>query len=212
MVDIGDDHDQSENNIKNDHERYQLFRDVPDLLDPPDDYHAHQHGDKCADQVIIVGRGLIRRGGAGIEPLVEGIGQRSGHRVGLGHVTGADQAGDHPAGGEYRAEKPPQGFILQTVFHIIHRPPGHGAVGSDLPVVDAQEALGIFGGHSEQAGNPHPHRRARAANGDCSRNPGDISIADRGRQGGHQGGKGGNITLAFFGTGFFGEDQLQGAG
>ena len=54
----------------------------------------------------------------------------------------------------------------------------------DAAELHREQALGVFGRHAEQGGNPHPEHGARAAGDDCGRHADDVAGADgRGKRG-----------------------------
>ena len=65
-----------------------------------------------------------------------------------------------------------------------------------LTIAHRQYRFGKLGGHSHQAGNPHPKQRAGATSAHCQRYTADITHANGGRQRGHQGIEWADIPLA----------------
>ncbi|MDZ7599654.1 MAG: hypothetical protein U5J82_15550 [Desulfobacterales bacterium] len=113
-----------------------------------------------------------------LEGGVDGV----GHRVGLDHV--ADPEGRH--GGEKGKDKP-QPLPAQPLRDVVHGAAAHVAFFVLDPVLHGQNRFPIFGGHADQAGDPHPEQGSRSTGGNGRCYAGNVAGPDGGRQGGHQG-------------------------
>ena len=105
-------------------------------------------------------------------------------RVRLGHVADAE-GGEGGEGGKENSR--PAG--VQAAFQNKHRTSGHFPAVILDAILHGEQGLGIFGGDPKDPGQPHPKDSTRPADQDGSGHPVDISGADRGRQGGHEGAK-----------------------
>ena len=89
----------------------------------------------------------------------------------------------------------PLPVLAKTILDIVHGAADPVAVGVLLTELDAQQHLGVLGGHAQQGGNPQPEDGARAAQGDGGSDAGDVAGAHGGGQGGGQGLEGRNLAL-----------------
>ena len=112
-------------------------------------------------------------------PLVEGQGDGVGLDHGEDKPVGEDQHGGEddthtstepggPAAGAPQA---------QTALHVVGRAPAENAVGGPNLEDLGERRLGEVGRYAEQSDNPHPEQSPRAPEGDCERDPGDITGA-----------------------------------
>jgi hypothetical protein len=74
----------------------------------------------------------------------------------------------------------------QALGQVVHRATGDGAVLVHLAVLHAEGDLDELGGHAEQAAHDHPEGGARAADGDCDGDTGDVAESDGAGDGGGQ--------------------------
>ena len=102
--------------------------------------------------------------------------QAVGDRVGLDHVADAE-GGERYQGREDRAE-PGQAESLQCV----HGPAAHGPGRIGFAVMHRDDDLGKLRTHPQEARDPQPEERPRAADGDRRRDAGDIADTDRRRE------------------------------
>src|SRR5690606_33440444 len=76
---------------------------------------------------------------------------------------------------------------LKTSRKVVHRAAVNGAVLVDIAVCYAQRTFDEFRRHTQQAGDDHPKRGARAADSDRDRHTRDVSEPDGSRHGRRQG-------------------------
>ncbi len=89
--------------------------------------------------------------------------------------------------GRERGEEDGQPLGVEAALEGEHRAAEHTAVFRLDAVFDGQQPFRIFGGHTEDAGDPAPEHRAGAAEGHGRGHAHDVAGADGGRQGGGQG-------------------------
>jgi hypothetical protein len=99
--------------------------------------------------------------------------------VGLEHVP-ADRTEEEERDGE-DDRQPARGDRAETLERdrkVAERSSGHGAVLVHLAVLHPQRALDELRAHAEQAGDDHPERGPRAADGDCHTDSGYVPEPD----------------------------------
>ena len=169
------DHPEGGGDVEDAHQGDKLFGEGPDPLESPqhhqgaEDHHPHPGGP--------VGDG-------------EGLAQRLGDGVGLGHIP-------HPEGGadtqQAKDPREPAPAPAQPLFDVVHRPAPVGAVGAGLPVVHRQHHLGVLGHHPEEGRQPHPEDGPRPPQGEGGGDAGDVAHPHGPGQGGGHGGEGGEV-------------------
>ncbi len=107
--------------------------------------------------------------------------QRGGDRVGL-HGVEAEAEGHQ----QQDREDHRQPALTQAMQDVEGRAATVGAVSLATLVQLRQGAFEIAGGHAEQRHDPHPEHRARAAEHDGHRHPGDIAGTHAAGHGQHQ--------------------------
>jgi hypothetical protein len=119
--------------------------------------------------------------------------ERVGHRIGLDHIADTESgecAEDRECGAEPEPSPP------QPVLDVVHGSADIVALLVDLPILDRQYTLGVFGRHPDEGRTPHPEERTGAADRDRRGDAGDVAGPDRRRKRGHQGVEGRDIALA----------------
>ena len=93
------------------------------------------------------------------------------------HFANVDKAAQ--ASGHYTEdrEQHAQNFIIltQALLDIVHRAAGSVAVFIIGTILNCQNALGIFGSHTEEGCQPHPEQCAGTAKLDCRSNTNDVA-------------------------------------
>ena len=174
--------------VKEAHERDDLFTDRGDAFDPAD-------RDEADDEDQRDGRDERRD--------MKGQAQRVADGSDLGECPDAQQ---RHAYAEEREELCQQ-WAVQAAFQIIHRSACDVAFFILGAVADGEQAFRIFGGHAEECADPHPEQRAGTAGHDRSGDADDVSCANRRGQSGAQRLKAGYI--AFFFRFLFAEDERK---
>ena len=90
----------------------------------------------------------------------------------------------------------PGPFRAEAVLDVIHRAADIVAFFVALAEFHGADGFGVFGGHADQRGHPHPEQRPGAAEEHSGGNAGDVAGADGGRQRGHQGVERADLPLA----------------
>ena len=119
------------------------------------------------------------------------------HRVGLHRAANAERGNGGKA-----CEQNRQPFLLHAALNIIHWAARHFAFAVLHTVFHRQHTLAVFGGHTENRGNPHPKYRTRAADHHRCGHPRNITRTDGGRKRRHQCAKMRNIAFLRFTFGF----------
>ena len=172
-----DQDDQAAANVEDRHNRYQLACHFTDTLDAAQQYQCHQYSDDDAGRQF----GDVERAAQGVS-----------NRVGLDGVADAE-AGEHAKNGKEHTKPFP--FLAQAVLDVIHRAANVVATGILLAIAHGQNGLAEFGCHAYQGNNPHPEQRARATQKDRGSDARDVTGADGGGEGGHQGVERADVTL-----------------
>ncbi len=116
--------------------------------------------------------------------------QRAHGRDGGGHVgddgVGLDRTADAEGGEECQdGEDDAEPLHVEPAVEGVHGAADHIAFFSFDAVFDRDDGLGVFGGHAEETGDPHPEDRAGSAERDGRADADDVAGTDgRGQRGG----------------------------
>ena len=119
------------------------------------------------------------------------------HRVRLYRAANSERSDGGKA-----CEQNRQPFLLHAALNVIHRAARHFAFAVLNAVFHRQHTLAVFGGHTENRGNPHPKYRTRSADNHSSGHARNITRTDGGRKCRHQCAKMRNIAFLCFTFGF----------
>ena len=177
--DVGDDNDEGSYNIDDSHEGNQLFCDGADSLDAAQKHQGDDHSDDNTDDNAGDRYGLAEHlHGIGLHVAAEGVNggvDGGSYGIDLGHVSdteGSEETEDAEDGAK------PRPALSEAVLDVVHRAADPVALVISLAVIHRQDNLGIFGGHAEESGDPHPEDCAGAACGDGAGDAGDVAGTD----------------------------------
>ena len=156
--------DEAAHHIEQSHEGHQDGTHAGDALDATQDDDSGEHADKDA----------YDPGGN-----AEGLVGQQGDAVGLDGTADAK-------GGQRREDGKEHGEPLhvQTTLEGIHRTTIPAAIAAFDTIFHSEQALGILGGHAEDASEPAPQHGTRTAQRHCRSHTHDIACANGGSEGG----------------------------
>ena len=187
--DVQHDEDERERHVNHDHHGNDPLGNARDALQSADDDEADDDRDKKRPD--HGGDGVVHAKDAHGCRLVgvKEAGDCGVDGIDLRKRTNAEQADAHAEEREDLREPLP-GNLGQALSHaaldVVERAAEHVAVLVDAAELHREQALGVFGRHAEQGGNPHPEHGARAAGDDCGRHADDVAGADGRGKGGAQ--------------------------
>ena len=175
LLDIQDDDAQSQHDIEQSHERHQLFGHAANALDAAQQDHCDQHCHDDADDEVQGRQKVFYAVRIGQNGRVDG----GDDGVDLRCVAGTEDGQDAEQGIENRQPLP---LGAKAVLHIVHGASDQLTVLVPLPEMNGQRDFGELGAHAKQCRAPHPEDCARAADGNCAGDAGDVAGTDRCRQ------------------------------
>ena len=164
-------------NIKQCHKRNQFFCHTSDSLDTAKKDQTDQNRDhdsddqiQCADRLI---RNQVEINQCGIDSCCD--------RIDLCGITGTEYGKDTKSGKKVRQPVP---VFFKTIFYIIHRSADKISLGVSFTKMYGKGNFSKFGTHAKDSRDPHPEDSTGTADGDGTRDSGNITGTDRRGQSG----------------------------